>query len=99
LNFENNDQEEQIFEKASKEVLFKSDHAVPELDTEFLDNSYWRIGAEKEQTLDIDSLINDLAVTELKVKHEFLDNTYWRIGAEKNQNLDIDSLFAELEGF
>ena len=60
LNFEDSKQEEQKFVKASVKESEQNTLVPTELNSNFLDNTYWRIGAEQEKTADIDALIAEL---------------------------------------
>lgn len=60
MDFDDDHKKEEPFERASEVASEETTLLSSELNSDFLDNTYWRIGDEQQQAVDIDELFAEL---------------------------------------
>ena len=60
MDFDDDHKKEEPFERASEVASEETTLLSSELNSDFLDNTYWRIGDEQQQAVDIDELLAEL---------------------------------------
>lgn len=60
MDFDDDHKKEEPLERASEVASEETTLLSSELNSDFLDNTYWRIGDEQQQAVDIDELFAEL---------------------------------------
>lgn len=60
MDFDDDHKKEEPFERVSEVASEETTLLSSELNSDFLDNTYWRIGDEQQQAVDIDELFAEL---------------------------------------
>lgn len=60
MDFDDDHKKEEPFERVAEVASEETTLLSSELNSDFLDNTYWRIGDEQQQAVDIDELFAEL---------------------------------------